>query len=582
VNSPMKLTMVSVSHCATLFSFLSLRTSCHLGIRSSSQVRCAGVVQGCMSQKAENGDDKMAINAEQRPVIVISAAHGPTLWQRLPPPAKFIDIPTSLNTPEHPLHTPCLTSPNVNPARSRASSVSTHVCYLTFKILKKLCFRAQTMLPDPSLRSGRIIIFRFIRQPRPQPNTRLPKTSDTQESIWHVWDPAITSRTTALFPYFSPHHQNPPLLSPLAPPPNGPTPACVSGKTGVAPLHGVMQELIHHLRTSGTVLQTTLCYVETVRRKLPKIASAPVASVNETTPGGSSQGGKMAIPEPLVPSPLLCPRCTSLASLILASNFLQDRCYSNRAWAKLSGLSPHEVGRCEKAPGDAPEWRLWVGKQYGKPLVRSRSHADLSFGATNPCGTSSRTIGTSRTLPSIGTECSNAKTFPVALISPKLDPYQEWLILNQSCLEAEAEEPTPMAVERISVVPTIDVLTPATPPLVQSPASSISSAASIASFDLDGKRTIQMMDISEPLQQKPSGNLDKWFDSAAPAPNVAVCGVYNVKVFEYVELANSYHFLLDLLYFIFHFSRLFSSLFSRLDDSRLSPLWSTMYPDIPG
>jgi len=90
-----------------------------------------------------------------------------------------------------------------------------------------------------------------------------------------------------------------------------------------------------------------------------------------------------------------------------------------------------------------------------------------------------------------------------------------------------------------------------------------------------------MTDISKPLQQKPSGNLDEWFDSAAPAPDVTVCGVYNAKAFEYVELANSYHFLLDLGYFLFPFSRFFSSLFS-LDDSYLSFLWFTVYPDVPG
>ena len=376
--------------------------------------------------------------------------------------------------------------------------------------------------------------------------TQLPKTSDPQEPVWRVWNPAIQRRVRQLPSPISPSTIETPPLSPLAPSLNGPTPACVSGKADVAPLHGFVQELIRRSRTSGTVLQTALCYIEAVRRKLPKIASASVASVNETTPGESSQDGELAAPEPLVPSPLLCPRRTFLASLILASKFLQDRCYSNRAWAKLSGLSPREVGRCEKALGDALEWRLWVGKQSGKPLVRSRSHADLSFGVTNPCGASSRTIGRSRTFPSIGTECSNAKTFPVALTPPRLDPYQEWLILNQSRLEAEEEEeeePTPMAVECISVVPMTDVLTPATPPLVQSPASSISSAASIASFDSDdGERTIQVADINEPLQQKPSGNLDAWFDSAAPAPDVAVCGVYNAKAFEYVELANSYHF----------------------------------------
>ena len=135
----------------------------------------------------------------------------------------------------------------------------------------------------------------------------------------------------------------------------------------------------------------------------------------------------------------------------------------------------------------------------------------------------------SRTFPSTGTECSNTKTFPVALTPPRLDPYQEWLILNQSRLEAEEEEeeePTPMAIKCISVVPMTDVFTPATPPLVQSPASSIFSAASIASFNSDdGERTIQVADINEPLQQKPPGNLDAWFDSVAPAPNLTIYSI---------------------------------------------------------
>ena len=117
--------------------------------------------------------------------------------------------------------------------------------------------------------------------------------------------------------------------------------------------------------------------------------------------------------------------------------------------------------------------------------------------------------------------------------------------MNQSRLEAEEEEeeePTPMAVECMSVPPMSNALTPATPPLVQSPASSVSSTASITSFDSDdGDRTIQVADISEPLRQKFPGNLDAWFDSAAPAPDVAICGVCNAKAFEYVELANSYH-----------------------------------------
>ena len=370
------------------------------------------------------------------------------------------------------------------------------------------------------------------------------KASDFQESVWRVWNPAIQRRVHQLPSPISPSTVETPPLSPLAPSLAGPTGPCLPGKPGVAPLQGFVQELIRRSRTSGTVLQTALCYIEAVRRKLPEIAKASAAPAKETTPDETSQDSELVSPEPLIPSPLLCPRRTFLASLILASKFLQDRCCSNRAWAKLSGLSPREVGRCEKALGDALEWRLWVGKQSGKSLVRSRSHADLSFGTTNPCGASSRMIGRSRTLPSIGSECSDAQTFSVAPTPPKLDPYQEWLALNRSRLEAEEEEEaesTPMAVECMSAVPMSDVLTPATPPLVQSPTSSISSTASIGSFDSDdGERTIQVADVSEPPPEKFSGNLDAWFDSAAPASNPALRGVYNAKAFEYVELANSY------------------------------------------
>ncbi|KAG6903080.1 hypothetical protein C0995_006267 [Termitomyces sp. Mi166 len=96
-------------------------------------------------------------------------------------------------------------------------------------------------------------------------------------------------------------------------------------------------------------------------------------------------------PLPPLPSPLLCPRRAFLASLILASKFTQDKCYSNRAWAKLSGLPPREIGRCERALGEALDWRLWVGKQppaappspplpsIHRPLTRVRSESCLKF-----------------------------------------------------------------------------------------------------------------------------------------------------------------------------------------------------------
>lgn len=86
------------------------------------------------------------------------------------------------------------------------------------------------------------------------------------------------------------------------------------------------------------------------------VAPPPLCATTSKTPSPPLP------PLPPQPSPLLCPRRTFLACLILASKFMQDRSYSNKAWAKLAGLPPREIGRCERALGEALEWRLWVGK----------------------------------------------------------------------------------------------------------------------------------------------------------------------------------------------------------------------------
>ncbi len=62
-------------------------------------------------------------------------------------------------------------------------------------------------------------------------------------------------------------------------------------------------------------------------------------------------------------SPLLCPRRAFLAALVLAHKFLHDRVYSNRAWAKVSGLDVKEIGRGELALASILDWNLWVGRE---------------------------------------------------------------------------------------------------------------------------------------------------------------------------------------------------------------------------
>jgi hypothetical protein len=228
---------------------------------------------------------------------------------------------------------------------------------------------------------------------------------------------------------------NPPFSGPMqnCQPPTTPSQLVSTGSdsdNALLPLKNFVHEVLKRSRTSGSVLQTALCYLEAVRPQIPEIrrddtlgiksyflpdsailpateaeiqmdqelstleASQPFSPVDEfvktvRVSDHDSEGpdfsqadmdtsdASSVLAEPALstiscatttlPSPLLCPRRTFLAALILASKFSQDKCYSNRAWAKLSSLPPREIGRCERALGQALDWRLWVGKSPAGP-----------------------------------------------------------------------------------------------------------------------------------------------------------------------------------------------------------------------
>ncbi|CAE6487606.1 unnamed protein product [Rhizoctonia solani] len=69
------------------------------------------------------------------------------------------------------------------------------------------------------------------------------------------------------------------------------------------------------------------------------------------------------LPLPGAPvSALLDPRRVLLAAMVLAHKFHLDKTWTNKAWAKVSGLEPREVGRCERTVAIALGHRLWAGR----------------------------------------------------------------------------------------------------------------------------------------------------------------------------------------------------------------------------
>ncbi|EJD33932.1 hypothetical protein AURDEDRAFT_177004 [Auricularia subglabra TFB-10046 SS5] len=125
--------------------------------------------------------------------------------------------------------------------------------------------------------------------------------------------------------------------------------------SAVPPLPYFIHELLRRSRISFNTVRAALCYVEAVAAELPTL-------MKEAPPGGNVDISSLR-------SPLLCPRRTLLASMILASKFLHDRSYSNKAWAKLTGLAAAEVGRCERVLFAQLHFRLWTDKCSESPPV---------------------------------------------------------------------------------------------------------------------------------------------------------------------------------------------------------------------
>ncbi|KAI9099986.1 hypothetical protein DFS34DRAFT_561181, partial [Phlyctochytrium arcticum] len=108
----------------------------------------------------------------------------------------------------------------------------------------------------------------------------------------------------------------------------------------LAPLTRVIQELVRRSRTSCSTLQLALYYLIRLRNVL------------STTP-----------PPTTTSSPLYCGRRMFLASLILANKFLQDKNYTNKAWAKISGLAAVDLASYQKDMLHALDWNLYVSQR---------------------------------------------------------------------------------------------------------------------------------------------------------------------------------------------------------------------------
>lgn len=140
-----------------------------------------------------------------------------------------------------------------------------------------------------------------------------------------------------------------------------------------------MKEVLRRSRTSCSTLQIALYYLHQSRREIREIVSRAKEGKEEFQELERNFKAGQDYPSPpsspvdsfdryaalleVQVSPLLCGRRMFLASLICASKFLQDRNYSNKAWAKISGLGIVEINSNERAFLRLVGYQLFVGSE---------------------------------------------------------------------------------------------------------------------------------------------------------------------------------------------------------------------------
>ncbi|KAI9255139.1 cyclin PHO80-like protein, partial [Phascolomyces articulosus] len=104
----------------------------------------------------------------------------------------------------------------------------------------------------------------------------------------------------------------------------------------VVPLRTFIQEVLKRSRTTYSTLQTALFYLFRAR------------------PAILTQLYEHAY--------ISCGRRMFLASLVIASKFVQDKTYRNSAWAKIAGLPVSEINAAERIFLELIDYRLYIAQ----------------------------------------------------------------------------------------------------------------------------------------------------------------------------------------------------------------------------
>ncbi|CAG8722546.1 5646_t:CDS:1, partial [Scutellospora calospora] len=140
----------------------------------------------------------------------------------------------------------------------------------------------------------------------------------------------------------------------------------VNLNTQIISLRLFIQETLRRSRTSWSTLQTSLFYLLRIKPQIVKLGSSAdsITNVNNKC------------------DPATCGRRMFLASLIVASKYLQDRNYANSAWSKICGLPVKEINAIELRFLHLIDYNLFIKEPiFNKWSNLLRSHICANLGA---------------------------------------------------------------------------------------------------------------------------------------------------------------------------------------------------------
>lgn len=126
----------------------------------------------------------------------------------------------------------------------------------------------------------------------------------------------------------------------------------------VIPLRLFIQETLRRSRTSWSTLQTALFYLMRIKPQITMLWLNPDRWIlNSKDDSNNNNNGS---------DPATCGRRMFLASLIVASKYLQDRNYANNAWSKICGLPVREINFIERRFLNLIDYNLFIGEDIYK------------------------------------------------------------------------------------------------------------------------------------------------------------------------------------------------------------------------